>query len=508
MTILGEATALYAGDQPVQAVYVGATKVWPDSFNPSDITGLAVWLDAADYVSGVWTNRGSGAQPGFIGSPAPVVSTNTLNGKSVVRFTRNEGRLRMLSGSGANLEWTLVYVGRMVGPSTGRVVTAVFPPSNMLVGFWNGNQDVLYDAGFADNSYVGWTTDWKMYGGDCTNYVTRLFSDGVLLGSTTTGTANGWQDTFSISGFDPVADNETCDCEVAEAVLYNRKLSDVERQKVEGYLRDKWFKPPYDPDTNAYLVATGLDVSFAPALDGLVTGLKDAGLWSKMLAVYPFIGGTEALHKWNLKDPRDLDAAYRLTFLNNVTGTHSTALGYRPNAQGMQLNGGYADSHITPRGIFDQNSTSLAYYSLAEVPPISRCEMGCYNWDGDTANRFHIIARYTGGLFYYGMAEHGVTGTPVPASTGLFVATRTGPNTQSGYRNGALVQTTNMPSIWLPNVPIWVGGINVFQDRSDLPCGFASVGVGLSATDNDALNLVVTDYQDALGRRPAFTGFW
>ena len=60
-----------------------------------------------------------------------------------------------------------------------------------------------------------------------------------------------------------------------------------------------------DPDTPAYLTATGLDASFAPALDGLVVGLKGYGLWTKMAAIYPFIGGTAALHKWNLKDPRD-----------------------------------------------------------------------------------------------------------------------------------------------------------------------------------------------------------
>ena len=256
--------------------------------------------------------------------------------------------------------------------------------------------------------------------------------------------------------------------------------------------------PSRDPATSAYLTATGLNPSYSTALDNLVKGLKASGLWAKMLAIYPFVGGTAALHKWNLKDPRDDNGAYRLTFNG---GFHSTALGYRPNQQGQAnvSSGYYADTHIVPRGIFDQDSTSLAYYSLAEVPAISRCEMGCYNWAG-SGSRFHIIARYSPTNFYYGMSEDGASNVSVPASSGLFVATRTSAGTQSAYRNGVLLGSANVPSIWLPPVSIWVGGINSFVDRSDLPCGFASVGTGLDVMDNANLYTVVQQFQIALGR--------
>jgi hypothetical protein len=43
---------------------------------------------------------------------------------------------------------------------------------------------------------------------------------------------------LNISGYANTED--TCDCEIAEVVLYNRKLSDSDRQTVEGYLRKKW----------------------------------------------------------------------------------------------------------------------------------------------------------------------------------------------------------------------------------------------------------------------------
>lgn len=269
--------------------------------------------------------------------------------------------------------------------------------------------------------------------------------------------------------------------------------------------------PVYDPATQAYLDATGLDESFAPALDGLVVGLKAVGLWQKMSAVYPFIGGTADLHKWNLLDPRDADDAYRLTFHDGPSTSHSTALGYRPNAQGQQVgSGSYADTHLEPLArLADVNSTHLAFYSLEDTPSGDRGEIGCYDWNG-SGSRFHIIARYLGvDGFYYGMSEEGANYYVVPAASGLFVATRTSASAQSGYRNGVKGPDNAFPPVnGLPNRSVYIGAINEFANRSDIPCGFASIGSGLAIQDVADLNLIVTDYQTALGRRPAFTGFW
>jgi hypothetical protein len=257
----------------------------------------------------------------------------------------------------------------------------------------------------------------------------------------------------------------------------------------------------YDPATEAYLASTGLDQSYAPALDGLVVGLKTKGLWSKMAAIYPFIGGTADLHKWNLKDPRDLDAAYRLTF---TAGTHTTALGYRANPVGQTMNAaGRADTHFIPSAaLSDVDSTHLAFYSLADQAPADRCDMGCYNWDGP-GSRFHVIAFYTSGEYYYGMSEDGITSCPGNGtSSGLFVSTRTAGNFQAGYRNGVVNGSSAAPSSkGLPPVSVHIGAINYYQQGpSDLPCGFASIGAGLGVQENADLYEVVQGYQTALGR--------
>ena len=266
------------------------------------------------------------------------------------------------------------------------------------------------------------------------------------------------------------------------------------------YLGDVKVWSSVDPDVKAYLAATGLDPSYAPTLDGLVVGLKAKGLWSKMNAIYPFIGGTAALHQWNLKDPRDADDAYRLTFIEGNGGSHSTALGYRANSQGATGYGGYADTHFIPLGVLDQNSLHLSWYSLLDVPPSARAEIGCWNWAGANS-RFHLSVRYEGGnAFYYGMSEDAASNVGMPASSGLFVGSRTGPMTQSAYRNGINVDTTTVPTIGLPPVSVWVGGMNGFASRTDIPSGFASIGSGLTDQDNADLYTIVQAYQTALGR--------
>lgn len=75
-----------------------------------------------------------------------------------------------------------------------------------------------------------------------------------------------------------------------------------------------------DPDAQAFITAASItDPTQQSAVNQLVVDLKAASLWTKMKAVYPFVGGSASSHKWNLKDPRDLDAAFRITFSGGIT---------------------------------------------------------------------------------------------------------------------------------------------------------------------------------------------
>ena len=96
------------------------------------------------------------------------------------------------------------------------------------------------------------------------------------------------------------------------------------------------FGAAYDPDAQAFFTASGLTgATNLSAINQLVIDLKGFGIWTKMKAIYPFIGGTASLHKWNLKNPLDTDAAFRLVF--NGGWTHSST-GALPNGTNAYAN--------------------------------------------------------------------------------------------------------------------------------------------------------------------------
>jgi hypothetical protein len=106
----------------------------------------------------------------------------------------------------------------------------------------------------------------------------------------------------------------------------------------------------FDTDAQAFITAAGItNPTQQSAINTLVLGLKADSIWTKMNALYPFVGGTATSHKYNLKDPRDLDAAYRLAFFGGMTH----------NANGIQGDGGsgYADT-------FAAINTSTHFFSI------------------------------------------------------------------------------------------------------------------------------------------------
>lgn len=90
-----------------------------------------------------------------------------------------------------------------------------------------------------------------------------------------------------------------------------------------------------DADALAFITAAGItDATQISAIDTLVKSLKTASLWTKLIAFYPFVGGTATTHKFNLKDPRDLDAAYRIVFAGGMTHNANGITGNSLNAYG------------------------------------------------------------------------------------------------------------------------------------------------------------------------------
>jgi hypothetical protein len=280
---------------------LGGGQVRAPGFYPDNIPGLGLWLDAtqAGITDGadvpLWGNIVNGGAPGFVvGSPNPTFRASQLNGRAVVRFLAGQGRVRV-TGAGLSTPFTLAYVAHVTsaGANAGRIGAGI-SPQNILFGWWSNTIDVLYDGGWAagDPPTANATTAWKLYSFDKTGAnPVRMFTNGVFLkngGAGTQDLSNG----FALSGYDPAAANETSDCEVAEALIYNRQLSDAERQQVEGYLRGRWL-PTFDAITPATVMATSTvggtvtksNLKISTLVDKFDTSVDTAAKWSNSSGV-------------------------------------------------------------------------------------------------------------------------------------------------------------------------------------------------------------------------------
>ena len=102
---------------------------------------------------------------------------------------------------------------------------------------------------------------------------------------------------------------------------------------------DLTYEFTYDPDAQAFFTAVEgggdtLTTTEKEATNQLVLDLKSASLFSVFDAFYPFVGGTSSSHKWNLLDPQDTDAAYRITWLGGMTHSSTGIKGNGSNSVG------------------------------------------------------------------------------------------------------------------------------------------------------------------------------
>lgn len=133
----------------------------------------------------------------------------------------------------------------------------------------------------------------------------------------------------------------------------------------------------YDPDAQLFFNAqSGAGVTLTTtqkdAINQWVIDSKAVGVWTKMKAIYPMVGGTATSHKFNLKNPLDTNAAYRLVF--NGGWTHSTN-GALPNGTN-----GYASTFLIPNTVFGAGFASIGFY-VNQASIISGRPVGSTNMD-------------------------------------------------------------------------------------------------------------------------------
>ena len=261
----------------------------------------------------------------------------------------------------------------------------------------------------------------------------------------------------------------------------------------------------FDTDAQSFITATAItNTTQQNAKDTLVRGLKTDNIWTKLKAIYPFVGGSSTTHKYNLKDPRDLDAAFRLAFNGGIT--HS-ATGALPNGTT-----GYADTKYKPSiQIVDTDSTHFsAYFRTNDI--LGTREIGAntiYGYDGDSFSDAEGQYLYNLTATSYFTNGYGFGGSFVDSLAGQYIINRNGANSITAYKNGSLRSTVSPANQGLPSVNMFLMGMNeYFPDLSasntyygKREIAFATLGTGLSNTDASNLYTRIQAFQTTLGRQ-------
>ena len=228
----------------------------------------------------------------------------------------------------------------------------------------------------------------------------------------------------------------------------------------------------------------------------LIKNMKAIGTWDLCNAVYGFVGGTADSHKWNWKDLRDVDAAFRLTYSGTVT--HS--------ANGMQGNGtnGIANTFLSPSTSLTANNTHLSIYFnnniQGDIIDISSSESG-------RTREFTFTSGYTGfGCIsdMYDVNNGRLIGTNTRYD-GYFISNKISNISHTVYRNSSPIGFKSaisgliLPSISVKLMAFVELGFNAtnFSNRRQ---AFTTIGAGLTDTQAQQQSQIVTNAQNILNR--------
>jgi hypothetical protein len=253
-----------------------------------------------------------------------------------------------------------------------------------------------------------------------------------------------------------------------------------------------------DADAQAFITAAAItNTTQQSAINTLVTDLKGYGIWTKMKALYPFVGGSATTHKFNLKDPRDLDAAFRLVF--NGGWTHSS--------NGAQPNGttAFADTKLIPSSTLNLNSTHLSVYLTTAGGGGDYFDMGVE--DNSYNNRLFTNVAGNGiqimnNSYLIDYANAGFSNSTI---VGHYINNRTSSNVINSFKNNTKVlNDTAKLSQGLSIRPLYISAHNFAGTASYLSPrrqAFASIGNGLTDVEALAFYNAVQKYQTTLNRQ-------
>ena len=259
--------------------------------------------------------------------------------------------------------------------------------------------------------------------------------------------------------------------------------------------------PSYDSDAQAFFTAVEgggdtLTTTEKSAVNDLVLDLKADSLWSTLRILYPFVGGTSSSTKWNLINPEDSDAAYRVTWSGTATFASAGITGVTNFYGNTHFN---TDTWTTNRyqGVYCNVATNGSGY-----------DMGCNR--GGVGNNNVIIVEYGNDTAYYG--DGGFLTTSNSSGKGHVMGTITNSGVDGTiYLNGTSGGTNNAVGnddfdrpmvIFADNRANGTDEVSATEFNDGRRIATIYMGDGaLDSTDAGNMHDILTDFNTALSRQ-------
>jgi hypothetical protein len=248
----------------------------------------------------------------------------------------------------------------------------------------------------------------------------------------------------------------------------------------------------FDSDAQAFFTAASItDSTPKTAVNQLVLDLKTASIWSKMSAIYPFVGGDATKHSYNLK----ATGSHQITW--NGTVTH--------DSNGITGNGstGYGSTVTGTSTITSVNDNHLSFYSRSVgAGGQTQMEIGSY---GVIGQDIYTASRYSSNSYMINGVGASEKLTATSNGSGFYVMTRRSSTDLEQYRNATSIHTytgSNSGASLSAN-PIVIlatkaSSAALFYSTKNL--AFASIGNGLTAGEVSSFNTAVQAFQTTLSR--------
>jgi len=249
----------------------------------------------------------------------------------------------------------------------------------------------------------------------------------------------------------------------------------------------------YDLDAQNFITTAAItNISEKTAINNLVIGLKSDSLWTSMLAIYPFVGGTSTSCKYNLKNT----ATFELVFGGSWIPASFTSFGIQPNGTDT-----YANTNFTPSTSgWASGNSSISAYSRTNNIMASGVIYGVRS--GATSNNYPVLNVSSTSSFHNSSVSN--SPSPLPTSTACnFISSRISTTNVIMAINGTATSPASLEGS-LASVPIYLaarrnsGATDLYSTRQ---LAFAHIGTGLTAVQCASLYTRIQAFQTTLGRQ-------